>query len=228
MKFDVMDPLSDLLIHHGHGLIFIGVFAEQLGLPLPSALLMISAGALSGIGRLNVHFSFFWAMVGCLLGDQFWYHLGRRQGGSVLPFLCRISLNPDACVRRTRSVFSRYGEKSLLIVKFLPGVNAIAAPLSGVMQMNYLHFVLFDFLGACLWIGTYIGLLCTRSPDRGDIGLSFTYGNNIIDHIRWRICFVFRLEINPAAIGFTSSAHGPHHSPGIERKTRLHRKSSDS
>jgi membrane protein DedA with SNARE-associated domain len=152
-----MNPLIELLIRYGYGLIFVGVFAEQLGLPLPSGLLMITAGALSGIGHLNVHSSFLWAILGCLLGDQFWYHMGRRKGSAVLPLLCRLSFNPDACVRQTRNFFSRYGEKSLLVVKFFPGVNAIAAPLSGVMQMNFLRFVVFDGLGAFLWIGTFIG-----------------------------------------------------------------------
>ena len=72
--------------------------------------------------------------------------------------LCRITLNPDSCVRRTQNLFSRYGAKSLLVVKFFPGINPIAAPLSGILQMKSLRFILFDSLGAFIWVGLFMGI----------------------------------------------------------------------
>lgn len=111
-----------------------------------------------GAGDLNFAFVFFLAILACCLGDVSWYLLGRIKGSSVLSFLCRISLTPDSCVRRSKNIFFLYGAPSLLVAKFIPGVNTIAPPLSGISQMSLFRFLLFDGLGACLWVGTFLGI----------------------------------------------------------------------
>jgi membrane protein DedA with SNARE-associated domain len=153
-----MNELIEFLVHYGYGLLFLGVLAEQLGLPLPAGLFMFSAGVLSGLGHFSIAVSFVYAVLACLLGDQFWYQVGFRRGGAVLPWLCRISFNPGHCVRRTQNIFYRHGAKFLLIVKFFPGVNAFAAPLSGILKMPFPRFLFFDSLGAFIWAGSFIGL----------------------------------------------------------------------
>ncbi|MGC1403100.1 MAG: DedA family protein, partial [Thermodesulfobacteriota bacterium] len=153
-----MHHLIEILIRHGYLVLFMGVSGEQLGLPLPAGILLLGAGAVAGGGQLNFTIAFLMAAMACFLSDNFWYQIGLRRGSSVLPFLCRISLNPDSCVRRTKNIFSRHGARSLLIVKFFPGVNTIAAPMSGIMHMRLLRFLLFDSLGACIWVGTFMGV----------------------------------------------------------------------
>ncbi len=153
-----MNDLIQILIRHGYFLVFWGVLGEQLGLPLPAELLLLAAGAMAGAGNLNFIFLFFLGIIACAVSDVSWYQIGRHKGSSVLSFLCRISLNPDSCVRRTENIFFRYGAQSLLVAKFIPGVNTIAAPLSGISRMSLSRFLLFDGLGACLWVGTFLGL----------------------------------------------------------------------
>ncbi|MBI5604614.1 MAG: VTT domain-containing protein [Deltaproteobacteria bacterium] len=153
-----MTQLTEILIRHGYLVLFLAVLGEQLALPLPAGLFLFAAGALAGEGQLNLAVAFFLAVLACLLSDNLWYQVGRRKGRSVLPYLCRISLNPDSCLRRTQNIFARYGAKALLVVKFFPGVNPIAAPLSGILQMRPYRFVLFDSLGAFIWIGLFMGL----------------------------------------------------------------------
>ncbi len=167
---DIMNELIEFLVHYGYGLLFLGVLTEQLGLPLPAGLFMFSAGVLSGLGHFSFAVSFVYAVLACLLGDQFWYQVGFRRGGAVLAWLCRISFNPDTCVRRTQNIFDRYGSKFLLIVKFFPGLNAIAAPLSGILKMSFPRFVLFDSLGAFIWAGSFIGLGFLLSHQIGRAG----------------------------------------------------------
>jgi membrane protein DedA with SNARE-associated domain len=153
-----MDHLIEILIRHGYVVLFMGVLGEQLGLPLPAGLLLLGGGALAGGGQLSLILAFLLSATACFLSDNLWYQIGLRRGSSVLPFLCRISLNPDSCVRRTQNIFSRYGAKSLLVVKFFPGVNTIAAPLSGIMRMRLKRFLLFDGLGSCIWAGSFMGV----------------------------------------------------------------------
>ena len=93
-----------------------------------------------------------------MLSDLFWFYMGRRGGGKVLNFICRISLEPDSCVRRTSNMIRKYGPKSLLVAKFVPGLNAVSAPLAGSGAVSLPKFLFFDLLGSILWCGSFLGL----------------------------------------------------------------------
>ena len=97
-----------------------------------------------------------------------WYEIGRRKGVRVLQLLCRISLEPDSCVRRTQVSFARNGPRVLLVAKFIPGLNAMAAPLAGIIRMGWRRFLLFDVLGALLWVSafTITGYVFSRELER--------------------------------------------------------------
>ncbi len=126
-----MSGIVEFLVRHGYLLLFAWVLAEQLGLPLPSAPLLLAAGALAGTGRMNLAIVLTLPIVAVGICDAFWYELGRRRGVRVLQWLCRISLEPDSCVRRTQIRFERNGPWALVVAKFIPGFNAMAPPLAG-------------------------------------------------------------------------------------------------
>jgi membrane protein DedA with SNARE-associated domain len=153
-----MHRTLEFLLHHGYVVLLGWVFAEQVGLPLPSMPLLLAAGALAGAGRMSFFASLFYAMLAAVAADSIWYHLGRRKGIRILQLLCKISLEPDSCVRRTEGVFSKQGARSLLLAKFLPGLGTVAPPLAGIFHMRPRRFLLFDALGALLWAGTFLGL----------------------------------------------------------------------
>jgi membrane protein DedA with SNARE-associated domain len=148
----------DFLLRHGHLVLFGVVLGEQLGLPLLGAPVLMAAGALAGMGRFSLPSAVGLAVAACLLADLAWYHLGRRRGASALTLLCRISLEPDSCVRRTEDLFARWGARVLLAAKFLPGLNTVAPPLSGVVGMPLGRFLRYDAGGSTLWAGAYVGL----------------------------------------------------------------------
>ncbi len=129
-----------------------------MGLPIPAIPLLLAAGALAGSGRMDLVAAVSLALIAVILADVFWYYLGRYRGGRILKLLCRISLEPDSCVRRTENVFVRHGAHALLIAKFVPGLNTAAPTLSGVFRMPVAHFMVFDVLGAFFWVATFIGL----------------------------------------------------------------------
>ncbi len=153
-----MNETIQFLLQHGYTLLFAWVLVEQLGLPVPAAPLLLAAGALAGSGRMDLTFAVGLGIIAALVSDLIWYYLGRYRGGAVLKLLCRISLEPDSCVRRTEDVFARHGAQSLLIAKFVPGLNTAAPPLAGIFRMSVWRFVLFDSLGAFLWVATFTGL----------------------------------------------------------------------
>ncbi len=152
-----MNSTLEFLVRHGYVVLLGWVFLEQLGLPIPSVPLLLAAGALAGAGRMNIFAELLVTMFAALCADSLWYQLGRIRGIAILQLLCKISLEPDSCVRRTEGVFSRQGARSLIFAKFLPGVGAIAPPLAGVFHMRMARFIMFDSMGTLLWASAYLG-----------------------------------------------------------------------
>src|SRR5205807_3294245 len=104
-----MDDVTQFLIRHGGLVLFAVVLAEQVGLPIPAVPVLLAAGALAGTGNMNLVAAIGLSVIACLLGDLVWFYLGRRRGRQVLNLLCRISLEPDSCVRHTEDFFVRHG-----------------------------------------------------------------------------------------------------------------------
>jgi membrane protein DedA with SNARE-associated domain len=146
------------LLQHPYAVLFAVVFAEQLGLPVPALPFLLGAGALAGMGVANPAAALGLALVAAVLADIVWYEAGRRRGGSILNLLCRISIEPDSCVRRTEDVFARYGSRTLLVAKFVPGLGTVAPPLAGVIGMSLPRFLVWDAAGAALWAGGSMAL----------------------------------------------------------------------
>src|SRR5258708_6670205 len=141
---------------HGYALLCMWVLAEQSAIPVPSIPLLLAAGALIRTGRLHALLATTCCVVAALIADTIWFQLGRRRGGRVLRLLCRVSLEPDSCVRQTENAFLKYGMSSLLVSKFISGLNAVAAPLAGNSKAPYWRFLLYDGAGASIWSLTYL------------------------------------------------------------------------
>lgn len=159
--------LIALFDQHGPLLVFLNVLLEQMGLPVPAVPTLMVAGALSVEGALVWHQVLLLAVLGSGMANFGWYLAGKRFGLRILGLMCRISISPDACVRRTENTFSRWGVAALLVARFVPGLSAVASPLSGAMGFPALRFVFFDTLGTTLWAGTAIfaGRLLHRQVD---------------------------------------------------------------
>ncbi|MBX3347181.1 MAG: DedA family protein/thiosulfate sulfurtransferase GlpE [Nitrospira sp.] len=140
------------LVDYGAWVLFAVVFLEQAGLPLPALPLLVAAGALVGADKMNVAAAVLAPLVATILPDLFWYYLGRVKGGRVLGLLCKISLEPDSCVRSSEDLFRRHGKSTLLIAKFVPGLSTIAPPLAGITGMALPAFLLYDTGGTLLLI----------------------------------------------------------------------------
>ena len=164
-----MSGTVEFLVRYGYLLLFAWVLAEQLGLPVPSAPLLLAAGALAGRHRMNLELVIALPIMTVVICDSFWYELGRLKRMRVLQWLCRVSLEPDSCVRRTQVRFERNGPWELVVAKFIPGMSAVASPLAGITRMPFQRFALFDGLGAVLWVGSYIGTGYVFSGDLEDV-----------------------------------------------------------
>jgi membrane protein DedA with SNARE-associated domain len=153
-----MNNLFSLIAHHGYLLIFAVVLAEAIGLPVPAALALVAGGAAAAAHSLSLPRALAIAIAAMLIGDTLLFILGRYMGWSLLGLLCRLSVNPESCVLRSAESFYKRGKTTLLIAKFIPGVNTMAPPLAGSMRMPFRQFIRFDCAGASLYILAYGGM----------------------------------------------------------------------
>jgi membrane protein DedA with SNARE-associated domain/rhodanese-related sulfurtransferase len=153
-----MTQTTQFLVSHGQLVIFLVVFLEQAGLPLPALPFLLSAGALSATGKFNPFLGTGFTMLACVIANLLWFYLGRYRGTQVLGFLCRLSLEPDSCVRRTQNVFTRYGLRGLLISKFVPGLNTVSSPLAAMAGIPVSVFLFVDAVGSLLYGACFIAI----------------------------------------------------------------------
>lgn len=153
-----MNETVQFVAQHGYWLLFGAVLGRQACLPIPANLVLIAAGALARSGRLDLVGIIGLSVVTFLLADLAWYEAGRRLGNRVLHFLCGLSRDPGSCVCRATTSFDRHGVTTLIISKFVVGLDAVAAPLAGAGRVPPVHFLVFDALGAVLWSGAYAAL----------------------------------------------------------------------
>ena len=152
-----MDPLY-YLARWGVGVVFAAVLAEQAGLPVPSVPVLVAAGALAQDGTMRPELVLLAAFAACLTADHAWFIAGRLRGRALLAGICRISLSPDTCVRKTDDLIARHGASLLMVAKFVPGISAVAIPTSAAMGLRYRRFLLYDAIGCAAWCGAYTGL----------------------------------------------------------------------
>ena len=143
-------------VQYAYPILFLWVLVEMLGLPIPSVPVLLTAGTLSATHRLNGPFALLAVLSACLIGDTFWYYLGRRYGHAVLQLLCRFSFEASTCVSKTENYFERRGPVTLLFAKFVPGLSTVAAPIAGQTGMPYPRFVLYDLGGSAIWALAYL------------------------------------------------------------------------
>lgn len=150
--------LTAEIAEYGVWFVFLNVLIEQAGLPVPAVPAMVVAGALAADGKLSPWWLLGVAILASLLADSLWFGLGRWQGRRVLKTVCRIAVSPDSCVRSMERLYQRFGLRSLLFCKFVPGFSIVAPPLAGALRASAWRFEVFDALGAALWAAAAIGI----------------------------------------------------------------------
>jgi membrane protein DedA with SNARE-associated domain len=149
----------EFIRQYGPLMLFAWVFVNQAGIPVPVLPVLLTAGALAGRHQLDMAVVLSAAATASVSADLFWYTIGRRGGAHVLGWLCRLTLEPDSCVRRAQGLLVKHGLlRSLLITKFLPGLNPLAVGLAGTVGVSVSRFLAYDMANSVMWSATWIGL----------------------------------------------------------------------
>jgi len=146
----------EFFVHYAYVILFVWVLVEQLGVPVPTVPLMLTAGTLTAAHKLQAAPMLAEVVLACLIADSMWWWMGRRFGGKVVKLVCRLSLEASACVKKTEGYFSRRGGVTLLFAKFVPGLSTLAPPIAGQSGIPYLRFIALDGLGSLIWASAYL------------------------------------------------------------------------
>jgi membrane protein DedA with SNARE-associated domain len=149
---------THVLLMYGYLLLFAWVLVEQFGIPLPATPVLLAAGALSAEGKISFPIALLVGIAASLAADSTWFLVGRHYGHHVLRILCKLSLEPTTCVRKTQDSFGRRRGVTLMFAKFVPGLATLAPPVAGENGMSYPGFLFFDGIGATLWVGALLAL----------------------------------------------------------------------
>src|SRR3984957_14240380 len=150
-------PIAILFfVHYADLIIFLWMLVEQIGIPIPSVPVLLTAGTLSATHRVSFIGITIAMLVACLISDTIWFSLGRRYGNSVLKLLCRLSFEASTCVSKTEGYFTRRGPITLLFSQFITGLSTVAAPIAGQTGMPYGRFLMWDLAGSFIWAETFI------------------------------------------------------------------------
>lgn len=153
-----MDLLVHLITAYGIWVVLASVLVDQIGIPLPAYPLVIVAAGLATEHNEPVWPILAAAIVASMLADALWFVGGRVVGTRLVRGICRLSFSPDSCVLSTRRAYARWGPRSLLVAKFVPGFAAVATALAGETRVPARSFLLFDGMGAALWAGLAVTL----------------------------------------------------------------------
>ena len=143
-------------VHYAYLILFLWVLVEQIGIPIPSLPVLLTAGTLTATRQIYHLPALIAVLVACMVADSMWFALGRRYGNSVLKVVCKLSFEASTCVSKTEGYFTRRGPATLLFSKFVPGLSTVAPPIAGQTGMPYARFFIWDLAGSLIWAETFL------------------------------------------------------------------------
>jgi membrane protein DedA with SNARE-associated domain len=147
--------IVDLFARYGYAVVFVGVFLENAGLPVPGETALLAGAALSRSGALFLPWVIATAIAAAIFGDNIGFLIGRRGGRALLDrFGSRVGLTPDRLVEFDR-FFDKHGAKTVFIARFVTGLRVVGAVLAGASGLPWGRFLLYNATGAVAWATTF-------------------------------------------------------------------------
>ncbi|MEU6173754.1 DedA family protein [Streptantibioticus parmotrematis] len=154
----VLSALTPLLNHWGYLAVGGVVFVEDFGVPVPGETVLIAASVYAGAGRLNVFGVALMALCAAVLGDNVGYAIGRFGGHRLVERYGRyVFLTPER-IARVESFFGRYGAGIVVVARFVEGLRQANGIIAGLARMPWPRFLVYNALGAVLWVGAWVAL----------------------------------------------------------------------
>jgi membrane protein DedA with SNARE-associated domain len=150
-----LESLAPLLDHWGYAAVAFLLFVEDFGVPAPGETVLIAASVYAGAGRLNIFAVATVAFAAAIVGDNTGYAIGRFGGRALVLRYGRYVLLTEERLEKAESFFNRHGGKIVTVARFIEGLRQANGIIAGITGMHWLKFLLFNALGAALWVATW-------------------------------------------------------------------------
>jgi len=147
--------LTDLFARYGYAVVFLGVFLENAGAPVPGETMLLAGAALSRSGSLDLGWVIAAAIVGATLGDNLGFFIGRRGGRALVERYGALLGMTGPRLADFDRFFDRHGAKTVFFARFVTGLRVVGALLAGASRLSWSRFLVFNALGAVVWATTF-------------------------------------------------------------------------
>ena len=153
-----LNSLAGPLEHYGIWAILLFVLVEDFGIPVPGETVLIAGAIFAGSGELNVVAVGVVGFCAAVVGDNIGYGIGRFGGRRIVDRWGKyVFLTPERLDKAER-FFDRQGAKIITIARFIEGLRQVNGIIAGITEMHWLRFVVYNALGAALWVGTWVSV----------------------------------------------------------------------
>ena len=150
--------LSDLVVHFGYGAVFILIFLESAGVPLPGETALVTASALAATtARLDISLIITTAAAAAILGDNLGFWVGHRYGFAFLRRYGRYVRLSEDRIMICQWLFRQYGGRVIFFGRFTAFLRTYAALLAGALNFPRGEFFLWNASGGIVW-AAFFGL----------------------------------------------------------------------
>ncbi len=150
---DLFEVLRNHFTTHGYWTLALTLLLENAGIPLPGETMLLFASFLAyQHHELNLAMIILVGTAACTLGDNLGYWIGFHGGRPLLHRYQKFFRVSDAKIARGEKLFERFGPATVFFARFVFGMRVIVGPLAGVLRMQWRRFVLYNFLGAAVWV----------------------------------------------------------------------------
>jgi membrane protein DedA with SNARE-associated domain len=146
-----LQTLEQYMLQYGYWAVFFGVMLENAGVPVPGETILLVAGFLAASRDFHLPLVMLVAALGAVTGDNIGFGLGHHYGRGILLRFGRFVLLTPKRLRHMENYFNRYGNKTILVARFITGLRVFAALLAGASNMRWRVFVVYNVAGAVLW-----------------------------------------------------------------------------
>jgi len=147
--------LTDLFANYGYAVVFIGMFLENAGVPVPGETMLLAGAALSRYGSLKLSLVILAAIAGATLGDNLGFFIGRRGGRALVERYGALFGMTSARLSQFDRFFDTHGAKTVFVARFVTGLRVFGAILAGASRLSWSRFLFFNALGAIVWAVTF-------------------------------------------------------------------------
>jgi len=154
----VLHSLEPTLNEFGYLAVVGLVLIEDFGVPVPGETILILAAIYAGTGRLNVVLVGLLGFVGAVIGDNIGFGIGHFGGRPLIERFGRYIFLTPARIERATGFFERHGGWIIIVARFIEGLRQANGIIAGMSGIHWAKFLLFNALGAALWVGVWTTL----------------------------------------------------------------------